>query len=82
MTIKTYTIKRNRSILINTDPLRRCYNGCYFSSEMGWSGWETLYSGVSEDDVERKLAFWRSLNNYAIEQRGKGALIEYVAELE
>ena len=27
---------------VNTDPQRRCYNGCHFSSEMRWTAWDTL----------------------------------------
>jgi len=65
--------------LINTDPQRRCYNGCHFSSELVWSPWE-LFEYVEPMAVESRLAFWRSLNDYAVSFRGEGARREYRAE--
>ena len=73
----TYTIERRKRIVVNTDPQRRCYNGCYFSSELVWLGWESLNSGVSAETVEDKLKFWRDLNDYAISQRGESARCEF-----
>lgn len=69
-----------RRVLVNTDPFRRCYNGCYFSSEFQWSSWEVfdtcqdLRPGCS---LENRLKFWRDLNDYAVSQRGESALCEY-----
>lgn len=34
------TVQIRRGKLINTDPQRRCYNGCYFSSHIEWNDWE------------------------------------------
>lgn len=68
-------IRRRR--LINTDPQRRCYNGCHFSSELVWTAWEVLEYDIAEDKVERRLQFWRELNDYAISQRGEGARSEF-----
>ena len=62
-----------RKILINTDPQRRCYNGCHAKSELVWTAWEVLDS----NGTEQKLTFWRELNNYAISQRGEEARCEY-----
>jgi hypothetical protein len=36
----TYELHIRRGVLVNTDPQRRCYNGCYFSSRMDWEDWE------------------------------------------
>jgi hypothetical protein len=70
--------KRNR-VLVNTDPQRRCYNGCHFSSELQWSRWDWLELEVPTDKVEERLKFWRELSDYAVSQRGEGARSEYRA---
>ena len=38
----TFTIERRRSIEVNTDPQRRCYNGCHASSEIRWTEWDWI----------------------------------------
>ena len=73
------TIEQRRKILINTDPQRRCYNGCHFSYELVWSEWESLESNTPDDRVEARLEFWRELNEYAVKCRGKEALKEFRA---
>lgn len=66
--------KRNRR-LVNTDPQRRCYNGCHFSSELVWTPWEVFDSTTK--DFEKSLKFWRELNDYAVSERGESARTEY-----
>lgn len=78
----TYTIRVRRSVEVNTDPQRRCYDGQPFSSEWRWTAWEELEPISGANRVERRLAFWRELNNYAVSQRGKSALCEYEAVQE
>jgi len=68
---------RNRRV-INTDPQRRCYNGCNFSEALVWSSWEVL-NYTNEEKVEGQLKFWRELNDYAISQRGESARSEFRA---
>lgn len=68
-----------RQYLVNTDPQRRCYNGCHFSSELRWTNWEVLESGVPPDKVEERLKFWTELNAYAVKERGEEARAEYKA---
>jgi len=36
----SYDLYIRRGVLVNTDPQRRCYNGCHFSSRVDWSEWE------------------------------------------
>lgn len=72
-----YNIVCRSRRLINTDPQRRCYNGCNFSEELIWSSWEILEYKLPEDKIERRLEFWRELNNYAISQRGESARSEF-----
>lgn len=68
-----YTLFTRHLIEVNTDPQRRCYNGCHFSSEFRWTAWESLDSGVPEEKRESRLKFWTELNDYAVSQRGEGA---------
>lgn len=77
-----YTIEYRRQTIVNTDPQRRCYNGCHARSELRWTEWESLNSGVPAEDVERKLAFWHELNDYAVSQRGPSARWEIRARPE
>ncbi len=62
---------------VNTDPQRRCYNGCYFSSELRWTEWEVLESNISQDKIDARLRFWVELNDYAVSERGESAKREF-----
>ncbi len=77
--MRLFTIQHRVQVLINTDPQRRCYNGCYFSAEWQWTGWVDLVLNVTEETLEDKLKFWRDLNDYAVSQRGAGAKKEFRA---
>jgi len=77
MTTPRYTIEQRRRRLINTDPLRRCYNGAHFSSKLVWSAWEVLESDIPSTSLQTRLAFWKSLNDYAVSQRGEHATAEF-----
>lgn len=70
-------IQHRHKMLVNTDPQRRCYNGCHYKSELVWSQWEDLVLNVTKETAESKLNFWRELNDYAISQRGESARSEY-----
>jgi hypothetical protein len=72
-------IRMRRRVLVNTDPQRRCYNGCHFSSELRWSGWSVLHSELSPEKAEESLKYWRDLNDYAVSQRGPEAKCEFEA---
>lgn len=63
--------------LINTDPQRRCYNGCHAKSELIWTDWEVLESFISDSKIEAKLKFQKELNDYAVSQRGESARREF-----
>jgi len=77
-----FVIESRRRMLINTDPQRRCYNGCHFSSELVWTEWEVLNCNVTPETVEDKLKFWRELNDYAVSQRGEGAKSEFQSRIQ
>lgn len=71
-------IRRRRRIEVNTDPQRRCYNGCHFGSELRWTAWE-VFDRVAPEKAETRLKFWRELNDYAVSQRGESARCEFNA---
>jgi hypothetical protein len=73
----TYNLYTRQQFFVNTDPQRRCYNGCHFSGEYRWSGWELLEFKVPEDKIDQRLEFWQDLNDYAVSQRGKSAKKEF-----
>lgn len=73
----THTIETRTRIEVNTDPQRRCYNGVHARSELQWTAWDELEVGVPAERVEKRLAFWRELNAYAVSQRGPGAKREF-----
>ena len=70
-------IQFRRKIEVNTDPLRRCYDGHHFSSEVQWTDWADLMT-CNPKRGEWWLAYWRRLNDYAVKERGFiGAHEEY-----
>lgn len=68
-------------ILINTDPQRRCYNGCHAKSKLVWTPWKYLET-TTEEKLDKRLEFWRSLSDYAVSQRGESAKSEFKTEIE
>jgi len=74
-----FKIEQRQRRLINTDPQRRCYNGCHYISELVWTSWDFLQEDVPENGVEARLEWWRDLNAYAVQERGEGAKREFRA---
>lgn len=72
-----YNLEARRRYLINTDPQRRCYNGCHFSSELIWGEWYVLEVKIDEETAERKMKFWKELNAEAVSDRGEEAKREF-----
>lgn len=72
-----YSMHRRKLEIRNTDPLRRCYNGCLFSSEVVWTCWEEFDSNLTKEKAEDRLKFWTELNDYVVSQRGQSAKVEY-----
>lgn len=64
-------------VTVNNDPQRRCYNGCHASTLTYWSDWEVYDYNLTEDKAKERLEFWQDLNEYAVSQRGKGALKQF-----
>lgn len=77
MTKGRIDIERRNRRLVNTDPQRRCYNGCHFSSELQWTAWEVLDYDVPPEKLEARLKWWRELNDEAVKDRGAEARREF-----
>lgn len=46
-----FTLWFRSHIEVNTDPQRRCYDGCHARSEMQWTGWgEIITYRMCEDN--------------------------------
>lgn len=75
--MSTVNIEKRSYIEVNTDPQRRCYNGCHYKSEFMWTAWSVLEEGILESKAEERIKFWEELNAYAVSQRGKYAKCEF-----
>ena len=60
--------------MVNTDPQRRCYDGCNFSEEKRWTAWSTLSRLPTLAEAEESAASWR---NY---MKGTGRECQYKVE--
>lgn len=56
-----FSIKHRRPLVINTDPQRRCYNGCNFSEETVCSEWR-VFGRYNREDGESSIAFFKTIN--------------------
>jgi hypothetical protein len=72
-----FNIEKSVTLEVNTDPQKRCYNGCHFSSELIKAPWQVLEYNIPQRDLLKRLSFWRGMNDYAVSQRGKSAKVEY-----
>lgn len=66
MKTKTHTIYSRERFEYNTDPQRRCYDGCHAKSEWRWSEWKPLYD-IPEEEVDECLASWRQIGRKTCE---------------
>lgn len=66
------TIYQRKKRLVPTEgSQRRCYNGCFPSSD-----WKTVigdWEVFSVNCKESSLTYWQELTDYAVSQRGEGA---------
>lgn len=54
-------IQSREQFEVNTDPQRRCYDGCHARSEWRWSEWRDLYTVKTQEEAEESLKSWRSI---------------------
>lgn len=68
-----YRLEMSKRVTINTDPQRRCYNGCHYSSKTVWSEWAVLETNIPLEKTWDRLKFWRDLNAYSVSVGGTPA---------
>lgn len=56
-----FEIQSREQFVVNTDPQRRCYNGCNFSEGKVWSAWAPLYSLKTRAEAEESVARWAAM---------------------
>lgn len=61
MTTRHGVYSRNR-MAVNTDPQRRCYNGCNFSERIEWGAWYLVCAYASKADAGESMATFQSIN--------------------
>ena len=49
---------------VNTDPQRRCYNGCHAKSEMRWQPWKALGYPATREQGEARILGWKQWDKY------------------
>ena len=54
------TVWTREQRIVNTDPERRCYNGCNFSEAKVWSAWRPLYTLPTKEEADFGVANWRA----------------------
>ena len=59
---RPFLVQSREQFEYNTDPQRRCYNGCHYSSEWRWTRWGTLSGHVTVEEAEASAQEWRDLN--------------------
>lgn len=57
-----FTIWFRKRIEVNTDPLRRCYDGHHFKSKMIWTDWCDIYDLPSRIDAEDSAKTFKTIN--------------------
>ena len=76
MNTRPYLVQSREQYEVNTDPLRRCYDGCHFKSEWVWSKWNTLYDLPTQEEAEDSVKRWQAL----AEQSGRRLEYRWVRE--
>ena len=57
-----YEIWFRKTIMVNTDPQRRCYDGCNFSEELRWSEWGFCGAHSERTSAEEAIAVFSKIN--------------------
>ncbi len=69
-----YEVWFRRPVVINTDPQRRCYDGCNFSEKAVWSEWGQM-GPYSREDAESSMKTFSEINpthQYKIKEVSRG----------
>jgi len=57
-----FAVLVRKKVVRNTDPLRRCYNGCHFSSVEEWSEWKEICQYSTMAIAMDSMATFKSIN--------------------
>lgn len=57
-----YTLWVRQQIEVNTDPQRRCYNGCHAKSKMVWTDWAELCDPQTKASGLETMACFKKIN--------------------
>lgn len=60
--IDTHEVHIRKGTLINNDPQKRCYNGCYFKSHIKWDEWEHRMDYPSEEHAKTAVKLFAREN--------------------
>lgn len=55
----TFIVQIRSGRIVNTDPQRRCYNGCHFSSRTDWEDWRHWAEVPTLEDAERQVRLFQ-----------------------
>ena len=62
-----YRIYARESYMENTDPQRRCYDGCNFKEEKQWTAWSPLGLCQDKEEADASVASWKRIGRKACE---------------
>lgn len=51
-----------KRITVNTDPQRRCYDGCNFSEREVWTEWGLIGPYATREDAESSAGTFKEIN--------------------
>lgn len=61
-----YRVELRKKVEVCTDPQRRCYDGCFFSSEWVWEDWWTPGTDfASLEEAEASVKSWKACDESA-----------------
>ena len=66
-----FAVMFRKKITINTDPQRRCYNGCNFSEKTIWSEWGHIVNLPTREAAEESAKTYKLINpdrEYKVEE--------------
>ncbi len=62
MTAVTHEVWFRKKVAINTDPQRRCYDGCNFSERVEWTAWGRIVGLPSREDALESARTYKEIN--------------------
>lgn len=71
MSTFNFAVFSRKKITINTDPQRRCYDGCNFSEKVVWSEWGHIVNLHTREEVEESARRSKLINpdrQYKVEE--------------